>query len=102
MPDDFVDSLNWQAFVVPPRPDLPAGVSPRGTRTAEQSRLLEGYYEELQEWREKVEIVTRAGTVLRLRNGACILVGHVNESLSGADDPANFDFEEIDALAVLW
>jgi len=101
--DEFASSLEWIEFIVPVRPDFPIGVSPRDdTRTPAQERLLEEYYEKIQDWHSRMEILTQAGTVIRLNNGACVLVGHVNESLSANDDNPCIDFDKIEAIAVLW
>ena len=99
---DFLKRLQWEDYDFVPQPVMPSGVSPRDTITAETQQKLEAYRLELVEWRKCVESVV-PGTVLFLKTGKIVLVGHVNEHLTSQEHyNSDFEYEDILKIAKLW
>ena len=99
---DFLKRLDWQDYVFVPQPDLPHGVSPQSKITPENESKLEAYRIQRLKWRHCMDLIT-PGTVLFLKTGKFILVGHVNENLTSREShEPDFDYEDICKIAKLW
>lgn len=99
---DFLKRLDWQEFKAIERPELPAGVSPRGNPTPSHEAKMEKYRQELVAYRECLEQI-RPGAVLFLRTGKFLLVGHVNEGLSAREDyEPEIEPRDVLKIAHLW
>lgn len=99
---DFLKRLDWQDYEFVSQPDLPPNVSPQNKLTADKQEKLEAYRLQKVKWRQCVELIT-PGTILFLKTGQFILVGHVNENLTSKEHyEPDFYYEDITKIAKLW
>ncbi|MBS1722844.1 MAG: hypothetical protein JSS66_07685 [Armatimonadetes bacterium] len=100
----FVETLDFHPFVQSPLPVSPTDselqevvskVSPIAAAT-----VLNSYFQASAEHLSKCGV--RPGSVLRLKNGSCLLVGHVSERLGYVDDEMFVDLDEVEAIAYLY
>jgi len=99
---DFLKRLEWQDYEFVPQPDLPHGVSPQSKLTPENQAKFESYRLQKIAWRKCMELIT-PGTVLFLKTGKFILVGHVNENLTSKENyEPDFEHDDICKIAKLW
>ena len=99
---NFLHDLVWQDYDYAPCPDMPAGLPAKALPTVESEEVLEEYRLLRIKWRESIERI-QPGTVLFLKGGKFILVGHVNENLTSHEHfEPDFDFADILKIAHLW
>jgi hypothetical protein len=99
---DFLKRLEWQDYEFVQQPELPHGVSPQSKITPKNQAKLEAYRLQRVKWRQCMESIT-PGTVLFLKTGKFVLVGHVNESLTSKENyEPDFEYEDICKIAKLW
>jgi hypothetical protein len=98
----FLKRLEWQDYEFVPQPELPRDVPSQAKITQANQDKLEAYRMQLVQWKECMDLIT-PGTVLFLRSGQFILVGHVNENLTSKENyEPDFDYSDISKISKLW